>query len=180
MNGANSPICNEKPLPNFNLSRIGGLIMKEPILSAKSILGVADEPDVLAILEKQILKACSTCRFEKATNYRQATERMILLTFDLVVLDNIVAQRFDLLELAVSRNFPVIMLTTHALGAETLNPSFEMGVRAYLPKEKLGEVVPLLEDVLRHEYLPFWRRIFVPLRGVFNTRPRRTLVEVQG
>jgi hypothetical protein len=61
------------------------------------------------------MEAAPKCHFEKATNYRQAVERMMLLTYDLVVLDNIGIRGFDLLELAVARNFPAVMLTDYAL-----------------------------------------------------------------
>jgi len=45
-----------------------------------------------------------------------------------------------------------------------------MKARAYLPKEKLGEVVPFLEDVLKYEYLPGWKRHLKKLEGFFNAR----------
>jgi hypothetical protein len=77
---------------------------------------------------------------------------------------------FDLLDLAVSRNFKVAMLTAHALNPETLKRSFEMKARAYLPKEKLGEVVPFLEDLLSYEYLPGWRRLLEKLKGFFDEK----------
>jgi hypothetical protein len=64
----------------------------------------------------------------------------------------------------------VAMLTAHALTPESLKHSFEMGARAYLPKEKLGEIVPFLEDVLNHEYLPGWKRLLIKLEDFFNTR----------
>jgi hypothetical protein len=77
---------------------------------------------------------------------------------------------FDLLSLAVTRNFPVAMLTAHALTPEALKHSTDLGARSYLPKEKVGEVVPFLEDVLRYEYLPAWGRLFDRLRGFFDNR----------
>jgi len=51
------------------------------------------------------------------------------------------------------------MLTAHALSPEALKQSLEMGARAYLPKEKLGEIVPFLEVVLLYDYLPGWKRL---------------------
>jgi DNA-binding NtrC family response regulator len=158
--------------------------MKESILSGKTILGVDDEPDILEILEEEILEACPTCRFERATNYRQAVERMVLLTYDLVILDNIGVRGFDLLELAAARNFPAIMLTDYALRPEALKPSFETGACTYFPKERLGGIVPLLEDVLKHQHRPGWKRPFVNFRRFFKTRlrvrlakPRRYVLE---
>jgi len=154
--------------------------MKTSILNNKMILAVDGDQVVLQILEKEVLKAAPNCYFYKATEYQEANELLASFTYDLVILDIKVVHAIDLLTLAVNRPspFPVLMLTPHAPDAEAPRHFTEMGVRAYLPKEKLSEAVPLLEDVLR-QYLPFWRRIFEPLRGVFNTRRRPTLVEVQ-
>ena len=144
--------------------------MGESILNGKSILAVDDEPDVLNILQEEIKEACPDGRFDKASTYEEAVARMISLTYDVVILDIMGVRGFDLLELAVSRNFPVAMLTAHALTPEALKRSFEMGARAYLPKEKLGEIVPFLEDLLKYEYLPGWRRLLEKLEGFFNER----------
>ena len=132
--------------------------MKRSILNGKRILGVNDEPDILEILEEEILGACPTCRFEKAMNYRQAVERMMLLTYDLVILDNIGVRGLDLLEFAVAHHRPAVMLIDYALKPDVLKRSIEMGARAYLPIENLGEIVPFLEDVLRHKNLTGWSR----------------------
>jgi hypothetical protein len=48
--------------------------MAESILNGKSILAVDDEPDVLAILEEEILSACPRYTFDKATTYEKANE----------------------------------------------------------------------------------------------------------
>jgi len=56
------------------------------------------------------------------------------------------------------------------LTPEALKRSIDLGARSYLPKEKLGEVVPFLEDVLKYEYSPAWGRLFEKLRGFFDTR----------
>ena len=144
--------------------------MAESILNGMRILAVDDEPDVLVILEDEILTAAPNCKFEKATAYEDAAQKLGSQNYDVVILDIMGVRGFDLLELAVSRNFPVAMLTAHALTPESLKRSFEMGARAYLPKEKLGEIVPFLEDVLKYEYLPGWRRLLENLEGFFNER----------
>jgi CheY-like chemotaxis protein len=144
--------------------------MGASILNGKSILAVDDEPDVLNVLEEEIREACPDSRFDKVRTYEEAVARMISLTYDVVILDIMGVRGFDLLELAASRNFPVAMLTAHALTPESLKRSFEMGARAYLPKEKLGEIVPFLEDMLKYEYLPGWKRLLEKLEGFFNDR----------
>jgi CheY-like chemotaxis protein len=144
-------------------------MMSDSVLNGKSILAVDDEPDVLHILEEEIKGAAPKCHFEKAANYEEAAKKLESQTFDVVILDIMGVRGFDLLELAVKKNLRVAMLTAHALNPETLKRSFEMKARAYLPKQKLGEVVPFLEDVLKYGYLPGWRRLLEKLKEFFDT-----------
>jgi DNA-binding NtrC family response regulator len=139
----------------------------ESILNGKTILAVDDEIDVLSVLEEEILAAAPKCKFEKATTYGDATKKLESQTYDVVILDIMGVRGFDLLDLAVRKHFRVAMLTAHALTPEALKRSFEMKARAYLPKEKMGEVVPFLEDVLKYEYLPGWKRLMKKLEGYF-------------
>ena len=144
--------------------------MGDSILNGKLILAVDDELDVLATLEDEIKGAAPKCKFEKATTYQEAAKKLESQNYDVVILDIMGVRGFDLLELAVSRNFRVAMLTAHALTPEALKRSFEMKARAYLPKEKLGEVVPFLEDVLKYEYLPGWKHLLEKLKGFFDSK----------
>ena len=144
--------------------------MKASILNGKRILAVDDEPDVLAVLEEEILGVCPDCKFDKATTYENALAMLKSNTYDVVILDIMGVRGFDLLEQAVKQNLRVAMLTAHALTPEALKRSFEMKARAYLPKEKLGEIVPFLEDVLKYEYLPGWKRLFEKLKGFFDSK----------
>jgi CheY-like chemotaxis protein len=144
--------------------------LAESILNGKAILAVDDEPDVLAVLEEEILRAAPKCKFEKASTYEEAAKKLESQIYDVVILDIMGVRGFDLLDLAVKKNCRVAMLTAHALSPEALKRSFEMKARAYLPKEKLGEVVPFLEDVLKYEYLPGWERLMKKLEGYFKAR----------
>ena len=144
--------------------------MAEDILNNKRILAVDDEPDVLAVLKDEILGIAPKCKFEEATTYEDAVKKLKSQTYDVVILDIMGVRGFDLLELAVSRNFRVVMLTAHALNPEALNRSFKMKARAYLPKDKLGEVVPFLVDALKYEYLPGWKRLLEKLAVLFDSK----------
>jgi CheY-like chemotaxis protein len=144
--------------------------MKQSILDGKKLLLVDDEPDVLAVLEEEIKMSCPSCKIDKASSYKAASERLESQTYDLVVLDIMGVQGFDLLERAAKSNLKVAMLTAHALTPEALKRSFEMKARAYLPKEKIGEIVPFLEDVFAYEYLPGWKRLFTKLEGFFEEK----------
>jgi len=145
-------------------------IMTKSILDGKSILAVDDEPDVLKILEEEILPICPNCKLDKATTYETAAKKLESTYYDVVILDIMGVRGFDLLDLAVKKKLRVAMLTAHALSPEALKKSIELGARAYLPKEKLGEIVPFLEDVLTYEYAPGWKRLFDKLKVFFDSK----------
>jgi len=138
--------------------------MRESILENKMILAVEDDPDVLAVLEEEIRAACPNCIFDKAATYTEASERMALFIYDLVILDIRGVRGFDLLRKAVTCNLPVALLTAHPLTPEALGYCSNQ-VHAYLPKERLSEIVPFLEEALKHRYLPTWRRLFDEMTG---------------
>jgi len=144
--------------------------MTESILNGKRILAVDDEPDVLDVLGEEIHSACPDCQIDKANTYEAAKELLNSWRYDIVILDIMGVRGFDLLELALKLKYPVAMLTAHALSPEALKRSIEMGARAYLPKEKLGEVVPFLEDVLEYEAPAGWNRLFGKLGDFFDDR----------
>jgi len=145
--------------------------MKESILNGKKILAVDDEPDVLDVVQEEILAVAPKCKVETATSYQEAAKKLESQNYDAVILDIMGVRGFDLLNIAVSRNFPVAMLTAHALNPEALRRSIEMRARAYLPKEKLGEIVPFLEDILEEsDHLSGWTRLMGKLEGYFNAR----------
>jgi hypothetical protein len=62
------------------------------------------------------------------------------------------------------------MLTAQALSPEALKQSYEKGAWAYLPKNKLGEIVPFLEDVLKYEFEPGWKHLFEKLHDFFTEK----------
>ena len=144
--------------------------MKRSILSGKRILAVDDEPDVLDLLREEIVEACPNCHVDKADSYETAVEMLRSRTYDVVILDIMGVRGFDLLAVAVNQKFPVAMLTAHALSSDALKRSIKLGARAYLPKEKMGEIVPFLEDLLKYKYLPGWKRLLEKLGGFFNTQ----------
>ncbi len=141
--------------------------MAESILNNKRLLAVDDEPDVLETLEEQ-LEGFDGLIFDKAIDYDTGYELIRSWTYDLVILDIMGVRGFDLLNASVSLGFPTVMLTAHALSVEALRSSVKMGAKAYLPKEKMSEIVSFLEDVLTLEHRPGWRRLFERLGGFFN------------
>lgn len=144
--------------------------MSEPILNGKRVLAVDDEPDVLESLEELVLADAPRCRIDKAGGFEEAAALLEANAYDLVVLDIMGVRGFDLLEIAVRRHFRVAMLTAHSLTPEALKRSYDMKAYAFLPKEKLADIVPFLEDVLKYDYATGWKRLFQKLHGFFSDR----------
>ncbi len=142
--------------------------MGESSLNHTRILAVDDEPDVLETLKEQ-LEEYDGILIDTAIDYSQAYHLIRSWTYDLVILDIMGVRGFDLLNASVSLGFPTVMLTAHALSPEALKKSIEMGARAYVPKEKLGEIAPFLEDVLTLSHKPGWQRLFKRLGGFFDS-----------
>jgi CheY-like chemotaxis protein len=148
----------------------GGGDMAGSVLDGKSILAVDDELDILLLLEEFILDSCPHCKVDKATSYEEAVRLLELRGYDVVILDIMGVRGFDLLEIAVKRNLKVAMFTAHALTPDALKRSYEMGARAYLPKDKVKEIVPFLEDILQYDYQTGWKRLLEKLHGFFTER----------
>jgi DNA-binding NtrC family response regulator len=142
----------------------------ESILNGKKILAVDDEPDVLEILQEEIKTACPDCRLDKGTTFEAAKKMLNSEKYDIAILDIMGVNGFELLDIAMAYKIPVVMLTAHALSIEALKRSIQNGARAYLPKDKLGEVVPFLEDIVEYEAPAVWNRLFEKLDGYFDNR----------
>jgi CheY-like chemotaxis protein len=142
--------------------------MSSSVLDQKKILAVDDEPDILAVLKEEIRLHCPDCTVDLATNYDEAIKALESKQYDLIILDIMGVCGFDLLEIAVKKNLRAVMLTAHALSSDSLKRSYDMGARAYLPKQKLGEIVPFLEDALQYEFEPGWKRLLGALGDVFS------------
>jgi len=141
--------------------------MSESILNNKRLLAVDDEPDVLESLAEQ-LEDFEGLVLDEATDFETGYHLLRSWTYDLVILDIMGVRGFDLLNAAVFLGFPTVMLTAHVLSVRALRKSIEMGARAYIPKERMGDIVPFLEDVLTLDRRSGWRKLFERLGGFFN------------
>jgi CheY-like chemotaxis protein len=145
--------------------------MTESILSGKSILAVDDENDVLTVIEEEVTQGCKECTIDKATDYDSAATKLKQNKYDIVILDIMGVRGFDLLEISTSKGFRTVMLTANSLTPESLKKSHDLGARAFLPKDKLGELVPFLEDTLAYdEPKSAWSKIMKRLEDYFDTR----------
>ena len=135
-------------------------------LKDKVILVVDDEPDVLDTVEEGL----DMCLIHKAMDYDSALQHLLSYTYDAVILDIMGVNGFELLKTAVSRGFPTIMLTAHAVTSEALKMSMKLGAVSFLPKEKMSEIEEFLEGILINDGKPGWLKFFDSLGSYFNKR----------
>ena len=138
----------------------------ESLLKDKLILVVDDEPDILHTVG-EILDMCVV---HKAKNYDEAMEYLLMYAYDIVILDIMGVNGFELLKVAVKRGFPAVMLTAHALSPESLKKSISLGAVSFLPKEAISDLRLHLEDVVLGAGKPVWIKIFDKLGAYFNRR----------
>ena len=138
----------------------------ESPLKDKVVLVVDDEPDVLETVAEEL----DMCLVHKAGDYDTALQYLLSYTYDIVILDIMGVRGFELLKNAVSRGFPTVMLTAHALSPESLKKSIKLGAVSFLPKEKTSELTSFLEDVVFEKGKPVWQKLFDRLGSYFNRR----------
>jgi CheY-like chemotaxis protein len=136
------------------------------LLKDKHILVVDDEPNILEIVEEEL----DMCLVQKAQDYDTAMQYLASYTFDIVILDIMGVNGFELLRDSVSRGFPTVMLTAHALSPESLKKSIKLGAVSFLPKEKIPELRTYLEDVVLGGGKPVWKKLFDRMGAYFNKR----------
>jgi len=136
------------------------------LLKDKIILVVDDETDVLDTVEELL----DMCLVTKAGDYETARQYLISYTYDIVILDIMGVNGFELLKTSVKRGFPTVMLTAYALTPEALEKSIKLGAVSFLPKEKMVELEDFLEDVVLQKGKPVWKKLFDKLGTFFNKR----------
>ncbi|MDA8138644.1 MAG: response regulator [Desulfobacteraceae bacterium] len=136
------------------------------VLKDKVILVVDDEPDVL----DTIADVLEGCLITKARDFDTARQYLMGFTYDIVILDIMGVNGFELLKIAVKRGFPAVMLTAYALTPEALEQSIRLGAVSFLPKEKMGDLNDYLADVVLGGYKPAWGKLFDKLGHLFNKR----------
>ncbi len=142
--------------------------MGAKLLAGKQILAVDDEQDILEIIAEELEE--HGVELDRACSYEEAIQKLSSFNYDLVILDIMGVRGFELLEFAVTKRMPSVMLTAHALSPESLRKSIQLGARAFLPKDQLGQLAPFLEDVLTHSYHGAWKSILGKLGSSFGKR----------
>jgi DNA-binding NtrC family response regulator len=136
----------------------------ETILKDKAILVVDDEPDILDSITEQL----DMCRIYRAKDYEIALQLLAALKFDIVILDVMGVRGFELLKKSVSKGFPTVMLTAHAMTPEALKESIQLGAVSFLPKEMMAELDTYLTDVVTGSKKVVWKNLLDKLGDYFE------------
>ena len=120
------------------------MIATESFLKGKHILAVDDEEDIL----ETIVEILDESEVDTARDYASASAKIKERRYDLAILDIMGVDGLQLLEEAVDREIPAVMLTAHAISPETLMESIQKGAISYLPKESLVDLDELLNVLL--------------------------------
>jgi DNA-binding NtrC family response regulator len=134
------------------------------ILEGKKILVVDDEPDVL----ETVIDLFETTQIVTAGSFEDARKKIAQESFDLVILDIMGVNGFDLLKACRAEGMPAAMFIAHSLDIESLNSAFRLGAVSFLPKEELHRLPELVAEILdeMEQGRTHWEKLFQRL-GLF-------------
>jgi len=137
-------------------------------LKGKRILAVDDEPDVLEVIREQL----HDTEIVTASDYERAKHLLESRTFDLVILDIMGVNGFELLKICSRGKLPAAMLTARAVTVDSVNLSLKLGAVSFLPKEELGNLRELVAEILEGlaEGKSHWKRLFERLGPLFKQK----------
>jgi DNA-binding NtrC family response regulator len=129
---------------------------QKSLLDGKKVLVVDDEQDVLDTLTELL----SMCEVSKALSFAEGKDLLDSSSFDLVILDIMGVEGFDLLKITTAKKITSVMLTAHALSPENVVRSYKGGAAYYLPKEEMVNIASFLEEILTaiHQGMNPWDR----------------------
>lgn len=128
---------------------------RKSLLDGKKTLVVDDDPDVLETL----VDLLPMCEVTKAFSFDEAKKLLESQSFDMVILDIMGVQGYALLDIAIEKKVPAIMLTAQALSIEDTVKSFKKGAASFVPKEKMADITTYLNDILEAQEKgksPWW------------------------
>jgi DNA-binding response OmpR family regulator len=121
--------------------------MRKTDCNYKRILIVEENSDLFEFLEEEIRETGLKYRFDKADTFPQAINLMFSGVYDLVILEFPGIRGPYLLNLAFLKEIPVVLVTSFHLYSIEASHLFEKGIKGLLPREKIGEIVPILENL---------------------------------
>ncbi len=144
----------------------------ERIIEGKRVLVVDDEKDVLDTL----VEILDLCKIDTAASFEEAKQKIEENHYDIVVLDIMGVNGYELLKIANSYKVPALMLTAHALSRENLKRSADEGAAYYAPKEEMADIPQYIADVFEaiEKGMSPWQRMFERLGSYYDRKFKGT------
>jgi DNA-binding response OmpR family regulator len=141
---------------------------EQKALKGKWILVVDDEEDIL----HTVYELLEICKIDTASTYEEGKALLEKNQYHAAILDIMGVRGYDLLDIAIRRNIPAVMLTAHALSKEDLKKSAEKGAAFYVPKDEITHIAVYLADVLeaRAKKQNSWAKWYERLAGFCDRR----------
>ncbi|UCD81925.1 MAG: response regulator [Desulfobacterales bacterium] len=138
------------------------------IIRGKRVLVVDDEQDVLDALIEHL----DICKIDTASSFEEAKQLLEENLYDIAILDIMGVDGFSLLEIAIARGIPALMLTAHALSEDTLKKSADMCASYYVPKEEIHKIEIFVADVIEavEKKKSPWIKCFERLGSFYDER----------
>jgi len=116
-------------------------------MKTRRFLAVDSRVDLLLTLEEEILSGFPECHLDMATTFEDGRQLMLMVTYDLVILDIMSSPGSNLLDLILSRKFPVLVLSDNVTSPEALSQFNGFRIKAFLPKKDLDNIVSTIEQI---------------------------------
>ncbi len=142
--------------------------MTTSIIKDKKILAVDDEPDVIEVIREHLFDSQLT----GASDYETARRLIETQLYDLVILDIMGVNGFELLELCSRLGMPAAMLTARSTDVRSLNKSLKYGAVSFLPKEELGSLREIIAEIFEELAAgkSHWKKLFQRLGPLFKEK----------
>jgi len=108
---------------------------------------VDDEQDIIVVIAELL----PTCDIRGASSFEDGKEALENDHFDIVILDIMGVNGYELLKIARKKKRAVVMLTAHGLSPQSVKKSYDEGAQFYIPKDKILGIERYLVDVLEAE-----------------------------
>ena len=140
----------------------------QTLVHGKKLLVVDDETDVLEIFKEEFPTSSVTTAQEFSSALKLINEDV----FDLVILDIMGVNGFELLKVCRARHLPAAMLTARAINVESINTAIREGAVSFLPKEELTRLPELVAEILSEleQGRTHWAKLFHRLGSYFKQK----------
>ncbi len=144
----------------------------QSLLDEKNLLAVDDEPDVLEVIKEAFPSSIVMTAHDFDSGLKLISENI----FDLVILDIMGVNGFELLKACRERHLPAAMLTSKAIDVNNLNRAMREGAVSFLPKEELDRLPEVVAEILGEleEGRSHWSKLFERLGSFFEKKLGRS------